>query len=73
MNVPDHLFSNNTTRYVSIAVWLFINHCLFFIGCLCRYNRGCTSLREEDSATLISEALRKKFVLKEEETACIKK
>ncbi|CAG10473.1 unnamed protein product, partial [Tetraodon nigroviridis] len=33
-----------------------------------RYNRGCTSLREEDSATLISEALRKKFVLKEEET-----
>lgn len=38
-----------------------------------RYNRGCTSLREEDSATLISEALRKKFVLKEEETASLKK
>ncbi|TNM95360.1 hypothetical protein fugu_016443 [Takifugu bimaculatus] len=38
-----------------------------------RYNRGCTSLREEDSATLISEALRKKFVLKEEETASAKK
>uniref|UniRef100_H3DIT5 Mitochondrial fission regulator n=1 Tax=Tetraodon nigroviridis TaxID=99883 RepID=H3DIT5_TETNG len=37
-----------------------------------RYNRGCTSLREEDSATLISEALRKKFVLKEEETASVK-
>ncbi|KAM3595224.1 uncharacterized protein V6R79_020203 [Siganus canaliculatus] len=36
-----------------------------------RYNRGCTSLREEDSATLISEALRKKFVLKEEDTASV--
>lgn len=34
-----------------------------------RYNRGCTSLREEDSATLISEALKRKFVLKEEDTA----
>ncbi|XP_060938451.1 mitochondrial fission regulator 1-like isoform X1 [Limanda limanda] len=34
-----------------------------------RYNRGCTSLREEDSAILISEALRKKFVLKEEDSA----
>ncbi|XP_014330714.1 mitochondrial fission regulator 1-like isoform X1 [Xiphophorus maculatus] len=34
-----------------------------------RYSRGCTSLREEDSATLISEALRKKFVLKEEDSA----
>uniref|UniRef100_A0A3B3YPZ5 Mitochondrial fission regulator n=1 Tax=Poecilia mexicana TaxID=48701 RepID=A0A3B3YPZ5_9TELE len=32
-------------------------------------SRGCTSLREEDSATLISEALRKKFVLKEEDSA----
>lgn len=38
-----------------------------------RYNRGCTSLREEDSATLISEALRKKFVLKEEDTASLKR
>lgn len=34
-----------------------------------RYNRGCTSLREEDSATLISEALKRKFVLKDEDTA----
>uniref|UniRef100_A0A3P9M7T2 Mitochondrial fission regulator n=1 Tax=Oryzias latipes TaxID=8090 RepID=A0A3P9M7T2_ORYLA len=34
-----------------------------------RYNRGCSSLREEDSALLISEALKKKFVLKEEDTA----
>ncbi|XP_029942834.1 mitochondrial fission regulator 1-like [Salarias fasciatus] len=34
-----------------------------------RYSRGCTSLREEDSATLISEALKKKFVLREEDTA----
>lgn len=34
-----------------------------------RYNRGCTSLREEDSASLISEALRKKFVLKDEDAA----
>lgn len=38
-----------------------------------RYNRGCTSLREEDSASLISEALRKKFVLKEEDTAAVKR
>ncbi|XP_069008468.1 mitochondrial fission regulator 1-like [Embiotoca jacksoni] len=38
-----------------------------------RYNRGCTSLREEDSATLISEALRKKFVLKDEDTATVKR
>uniref|UniRef100_A0A3Q2DEZ7 Mitochondrial fission regulator n=1 Tax=Cyprinodon variegatus TaxID=28743 RepID=A0A3Q2DEZ7_CYPVA len=38
-----------------------------------RYNRGCTSLREEDSATLISEALRKKFVLKEEDSAAVKR
>ncbi|CAG5866185.1 unnamed protein product [Menidia menidia] len=38
-----------------------------------RYNRGCMSLREEDSATLISEALRKKFVLKEEDTASVKR
>ncbi|XP_067469702.1 mitochondrial fission regulator 1-like isoform X1 [Thunnus thynnus] len=38
-----------------------------------RYNRGCMSLREEDSATLISEALRKKFVLKEENTAAMKR
>uniref|UniRef100_A0A3Q3WLW1 Mitochondrial fission regulator n=1 Tax=Mola mola TaxID=94237 RepID=A0A3Q3WLW1_MOLML len=37
-----------------------------------RYNRGCTSLREEDSATLISEALRRKFVLKEEDTTTVK-
>ncbi|XP_070698786.1 mitochondrial fission regulator 1-like isoform X2 [Pempheris klunzingeri] len=37
-----------------------------------RYNRGCTSLREEDSASLISEALRKKFVLKDEDTAAVK-
>lgn len=32
-----------------------------------RYNRGCASLREENSASLISEALRKKFTLKEED------
>ncbi|XP_016377757.1 mitochondrial fission regulator 1-like [Sinocyclocheilus rhinocerous] len=32
-----------------------------------RYNRGCTSLREEDSASLISEALRKKFILKDDD------
>ncbi|KAG7465961.1 hypothetical protein MATL_G00159680 [Megalops atlanticus] len=32
-----------------------------------RYNRGCTSLRDEDSASLISEALRKKFTLKDED------
>lgn len=32
-----------------------------------RYNRGCTSLREEDSASLISEALRKKFVLNDDD------
>ncbi|XP_056283304.1 mitochondrial fission regulator 1-like isoform X2 [Pseudoliparis swirei] len=38
-----------------------------------RYNRGCTSLREEDSASLISEALRKKFVLKEEDTDAVKR
>ncbi|XP_028294791.1 mitochondrial fission regulator 1-like [Gouania willdenowi] len=38
-----------------------------------RYNRGCMSLREEDSATLISEALKKKFVLKEEDTAALHK
>ncbi|XP_053192136.1 mitochondrial fission regulator 1-like [Scomber japonicus] len=38
-----------------------------------RYNRGCMSLREEDSASLISEALRKKFVLKEEDTAAVKR
>ncbi|XP_029937807.1 mitochondrial fission regulator 1-like [Myripristis murdjan] len=38
-----------------------------------RYNRGCTSLREEDSATLISEALRKKFTLKEEDIAAVKR
>ncbi|KAK1894583.1 Mitochondrial fission regulator 1-like [Dissostichus eleginoides] len=38
-----------------------------------RYNRGCTSLREEDSASLISEALRKKFVLKEEDTNALKR
>nr|XP_061824282.1 mitochondrial fission regulator 1-like [Nerophis lumbriciformis]XP_061824283.1 mitochondrial fission regulator 1-like [Nerophis lumbriciformis] len=38
-----------------------------------RYNRGCTSLREEDSASLISEALRKKFVLKEEDTLSMKR
>ncbi|XP_019940670.1 mitochondrial fission regulator 1-like [Paralichthys olivaceus] len=36
-----------------------------------RYNRGCTSLREEDSASLISEALRKKFVLKDEDSAAV--
>ncbi|XP_052009491.1 LOW QUALITY PROTEIN: mitochondrial fission regulator 1-like [Xyrauchen texanus] len=30
-----------------------------------RYNRGCTSLREEDSASLISEVLKKKFILKD--------
>ena len=34
-----------------------------------RFNRGCSSLREEDSATLISEALRKKFTLKDEDIA----
>lgn len=38
-----------------------------------RYNRGCTSLREEDSASLISEALRKKFTLKDEDTAALKR
>lgn len=32
-----------------------------------RYSRGCTSLREEDSASLISEALKKKFTLKDED------
>ncbi|KAB5561955.1 hypothetical protein PHYPO_G00012420 [Pangasianodon hypophthalmus] len=32
-----------------------------------RYSRGCTSLREEDSANLISEALRKKFTLRDED------
>ncbi|XP_062379649.1 mitochondrial fission regulator 1-like isoform X2 [Sardina pilchardus] len=37
-----------------------------------RYNRGCTSLREEDSASLISEILRKKFILKDEDTAPMK-
>lgn len=37
-----------------------------------RYNRGCTSLMEEDSASLISEVLRKKFVLKDEDTAPMK-
>ncbi|XP_028995521.1 mitochondrial fission regulator 1-like [Betta splendens] len=38
-----------------------------------RYHRGCTSLREEDSASLISEALRKKFVLKDEDTAAVQR
>ncbi|XP_030642801.1 mitochondrial fission regulator 1-like [Chanos chanos] len=38
-----------------------------------RYNRGCTSLREEDSASLISEALRKKFTLKAEDIGSVKK
>lgn len=38
-----------------------------------RCHRGCTSLREEDSATLISEALRKKFILKDEDTAAVKR
>lgn len=38
-----------------------------------RYNRGCTSLMEEDSATLISEALKKKFVLKDEDVASVKR
>lgn len=52
--------------------------CHIFTGCLfllChfRYNRGCTSLREEDSATLISEALKKKFILKDEDTAAVKR
>ncbi|KAJ3613548.1 hypothetical protein NHX12_019795 [Muraenolepis orangiensis] len=38
-----------------------------------RYNRGCTSLREEDSAMRISEALRKKFegTSKEEDVAAM--
>uniref|UniRef100_A0A3Q4GBK7 Mitochondrial fission regulator n=1 Tax=Neolamprologus brichardi TaxID=32507 RepID=A0A3Q4GBK7_NEOBR len=36
-------------------------------------DRGCTSLREEDSASLISEALRKKFVLKDEDAASVKR
>uniref|UniRef100_A0AAR2KMT2 Mitochondrial fission regulator n=1 Tax=Pygocentrus nattereri TaxID=42514 RepID=A0AAR2KMT2_PYGNA len=35
--------------------------------CKDRYSRGCTSLREEDSASLISEALRKKFTLREDD------
>ncbi|CAL1575184.1 unnamed protein product [Knipowitschia caucasica] len=34
-----------------------------------KYNRGCTSLRDEDSAALISDALKRKFVLKDEDTA----
>ncbi|XP_013870364.1 mitochondrial fission regulator 1-like [Austrofundulus limnaeus] len=38
-----------------------------------RYTRGCTSLREEDSATLISEALRKKFVLQKEDTTAVRR
>ncbi|KAM8915348.1 mitochondrial fission regulator 1-like isoform 2-T2 [Spinachia spinachia] len=38
-----------------------------------RCNRGCTSLRDEDSASLISEVLRKKFVLKEEDTEALKR
>ncbi|KAL0969563.1 hypothetical protein UPYG_G00229150 [Umbra pygmaea] len=39
-----------------------------------RYNRGCTSLiGEPDSALLISEALRKKFTLKDEDIRGIKK
>ncbi|MBN3321381.1 MFR1L regulator, partial [Atractosteus spatula] len=32
-----------------------------------RFSRGCTSLRDEDSASLISEALRKKFTLRDED------
>ncbi|XP_047677928.1 mitochondrial fission regulator 1-like [Tachysurus fulvidraco] len=32
-----------------------------------RYSRGCTSLMEEDSASLISEALKKKFTLRDED------
>ncbi|XP_052386057.1 mitochondrial fission regulator 1-like [Carassius gibelio] len=32
-----------------------------------KYNRGCISLREENSASLISEALRKKFILKDDD------
>uniref|UniRef100_A0A4W4H106 Mitochondrial fission regulator n=1 Tax=Electrophorus electricus TaxID=8005 RepID=A0A4W4H106_ELEEL len=35
--------------------------------CKDRFSRGCVSLREEDSATLISEALRKKFSLREDD------
>ncbi|XP_046874219.1 mitochondrial fission regulator 1-like isoform X1 [Hypomesus transpacificus] len=38
-----------------------------------RYNRGCTSLREENSASLISEALRKKFTLKDEDIGGVKR
>ncbi|KPP63886.1 mitochondrial fission regulator 1-like [Scleropages formosus] len=38
-----------------------------------RYNRGCTSLRDEDSASLISEALRKKFALREEDLSAKEK
>ncbi|KAG9268318.1 mitochondrial fission regulator 1-like [Astyanax mexicanus] len=37
--------------------------------CKDRYTRGCTSLREEDSASLISEALRKKFTLRDEDVS----
>lgn len=32
-----------------------------------RYSRGCTSLMEEDSASLISEVLRKKFTIRDED------
>ncbi|KAM9466174.1 mitochondrial fission regulator 1-like [Clarias gariepinus] len=32
-----------------------------------RFSRGCTSLREEDSASLISEVLRKKFTLRDDD------
>ncbi|XP_076850700.1 mitochondrial fission regulator 1-like [Brachyhypopomus gauderio] len=35
--------------------------------CKDRFSRGCVSLREEDSASLISEALRKKFSLRDED------
>ncbi|XP_028675372.1 mitochondrial fission regulator 1-like isoform X2 [Erpetoichthys calabaricus] len=34
-----------------------------------RFSRGCSSLRDEDSASLISEALRKKFTLKDDDLA----
>lgn len=37
--------------------------------CKDRYTRGCTSLREEDSASLISEALRKKFTLRDDDVS----
>lgn len=60
----SEVLGNTSSSAVTYSSW----YLSFF-----RYNRGCTSLREEDSASLISEALRKKFVLKEEDTAAVKR